>query len=133
VLLDEYGFTDPVVYVPQAQFWNCQLPSPSDGGHWAVVSAGMIEDAHNCLWLMNFPHQPIAGGSMYAFQLPAVLPQVGDPKGPPAEADLHSFGVPMPGTKDARLIFLNCVRDPNQLQPTMDNMMAQYRAAQNKH
>ncbi|HKD72270.1 MAG TPA: hypothetical protein VKB61_09055 [Candidatus Acidoferrum sp.] len=27
---------------------------------------------------------------------------------------------------DSRLIFLNCIRDPNQLQPTMDHMRAQY-------
>jgi 4-amino-4-deoxy-L-arabinose transferase-like glycosyltransferase len=133
VLVDEYGLDDPTVYVPQAQFWNCQVPSPQDGGQWAVVSAGMIADAHNCLWLLHYRHQVIAGGSMYVFELPAVIPPVGDPAGPPAESDLHSFGMPVPGKLDARLIFLNCVRDPRQLQPTMDNMKAQYEAARKKH
>jgi hypothetical protein len=28
VLIDEYGFTDPAAYVPQALLWNCQSPSP---------------------------------------------------------------------------------------------------------
>lgn len=130
VLLDEYGFIEPDVYVPQAQFWNCQLPSPSDAGQWAFVSASMIEDGHNCLWLLNFPHEALAGGSMYAFQLPSVLPPLGDPDGPPPESAQRNFGG-MPGS-DSRLIFLNCVRDPKQLQPTMDNMRAQYEAERAK-
>jgi Dolichyl-phosphate-mannose-protein mannosyltransferase len=128
VLVDEYGFNDPVVYVPQARFWNCQQPLPSDAGHWAFVSANMIEDAHNCVWLLKFPHEALAGGSMFVFRLPEVLPAVGAPGGPPLESDFHTFGPPMPGYSDARLIFLNCIRDPNQLQPTMDNMMAQFAA-----
>jgi hypothetical protein len=130
VLVDEYGFNDPAVYVPQARLWNCQQPLPSDAGHSAFVSADMIEDAHNCVWLLKFPHEALAGGSMYAFRLPEVLPAVGAPGGPPPESDFHTFGIPMPGYSDARLIFLNCIRDPNQLQPTMDNMMAQFAAEQ---
>jgi hypothetical protein len=63
VLLDEYGFSDPTAYIPGAQFWDCQQPSPSDAGRWAIVSAGMIEDGHNCLWLMAYPHEVLAGGS----------------------------------------------------------------------
>lgn len=128
VLLDEYGINDPTVYVPQAQFWNCQSPSPSDGGQWAVVSADMIEDSHNCVWLLHYPHEAIAAGSMYVFQLPAVIPPVGDPAGPPPTSAFHYFGIPSTDDSDARLIFLNCVRDPNQLQPTLDRMMAQYQA-----
>jgi hypothetical protein len=38
----------------------------------------------------------------------------------------------MPGYSDARLIFLNCIRDSKQLQPTMDKMLAQYEAEQAK-
>ena len=134
VLVDEYGFNDPTVYVPKARFWNCQQPQPSDAGHWAVVSAGMIEDAHNCVWLLHFPHEVLAGGSMYVFRLPEVIPAAGTPGGPPAETEFHTglFGMPTPGYYDARLIFLNCIRDSKQLQPTMDNMIAQYQAAQAK-
>lgn len=132
VLLDEYGFIDTTAYVPQSQFWNCQQPSLVDGGHWALVSADMIEDAHNCLWLLHYPREALAGGSMYLFQLPAVIPPVGDPAGPPPESEMHSFGMPMPGNVDSRLIFLKCVLDPNQLQPTWDGMMARYHAEQEK-
>ena len=53
VLIDEYGFSDPTVYVPQAQPWNCQEPASIDANQWAVVSAGMILDGHNCRWLFN--------------------------------------------------------------------------------
>jgi len=126
VLLDQYGLLEPSVYVPQAEFWNCQLPRPDDAGQWAIVSANMIEDGHNCVWLLNFPHTPLAGGSMYAFQLPSVIPAVGDPNGPPRPAAQRNFGgIPGP---DSRLIFLKCIRDPNQLQPTIDHMREQYEA-----
>lgn len=128
VLIDEYGIDDPTVYVPQAQLWNCQSPSPSDGGQWAVLSSDMIEDAHNCVWLLNYPHEVLAAGSMYVFQLPAVIPPVGDPAGPPPASAFHYFGMPSPDGSDMRVIFLNCERDPNQLQPTMDHMMAVYQA-----
>jgi hypothetical protein len=124
VLLDEYGFIDPTVYVPQAEFWDCQTPAASDAGQWAVVSAGMIEDGANCTWLLNYPHQPLAAGSMYVFSLPSVIPQVGDPGGPPpVEAHRNIGGAP---GGDIRLVFLKCIRDPNELQPTWDMMMARY-------
>jgi hypothetical protein len=36
LFVDEYGFSDPTVYVPRAHFWKCQEPQPSDGatGRW---------------------------------------------------------------------------------------------------
>ena len=131
VLIDEYGLIEPSVYVSQAEFWNCQLPESGDAGQMAIVSASMIEEGHNCLWLLNFPHTVLAGGSMYAFQLPDVLPRVGDPNGPPPPEAFRNFGgIPGP---DTRLIFLKCVRDPKQLQPTMDAMRAEWEAQRKKH
>jgi hypothetical protein len=129
VLVDEYGFSDPTVYVPQARFWNCQEAAPADGGQWAVVSAGLIVDGHNCLWLLRYPHQALAGGSMYAFQLPAVIPPAGAPGGPPLPAEYHDFAG-MPLDQDWRLTILNVTRDPRQLQPLMDRMMAMMAEAQ---
>ena len=131
VLLDEYGFSDPTVYVPESQFWNCQQPASEDGGQWAVVSANLIEDGHNCPWLLRFPHEPLAGGSMYAFQLPAVVPPAGTPGGPPLPEEYRQFGgQPIPG--DLRLLFLSCIRDPQQLQPTWDRMTATMQAEMEK-
>jgi 4-amino-4-deoxy-L-arabinose transferase-like glycosyltransferase len=131
VLLDEYGFSEPGMYVPESQFWNCQQPASEDGGQWAVVSANLIEDAHNCPWLLRVPHEPLAGGSMYAFQLPAVVPPAGTPGGPPLPEEYHQFGgQPIPG--DLRLLFLSCIRDPQQLQPTWDRMTATMQAEMEK-
>jgi hypothetical protein len=123
VWIDEYGFSDPSVYVPEARFWNCQEAAPEDGGQWAIVSANMIEDSHNCVWLLRFPHEALAGGSMYAFELPGVIPPAGTPGGPPLPENYHKFAhIPLPG--DGRLMFLDSIRDPQQLQPTWDRMMA---------
>lgn len=125
VLIDEYGFNDPAVYVPQARIWSCQQPLASDRGHWAFVSGNLIEESHNCVWLLNYPHEALAGGSMYVFRLPELIPATGTPGGPPAESDLHViFGMAIPGIQDTRATFLTCIRDPNQLQPTMDKITA---------
>jgi hypothetical protein len=132
VLLDEYGFSEPNAYVPEARLWSCQEASPADGGQWSVVSAGSIADAHNCLWLMGYPHQVLAGGSMYAIQLPPVIPAAGSPGGPPLpEAYRYLGGMPLM-MGDPRDMFLNCIRHPEQLQPTIDRMMAMAAAAQQK-
>jgi len=121
VLLDEYGFVDPGAYIPQAQIWDCQKPSAGDGGQWAVVSANYMLDSGNCLWVTKYPHQALAGGSMYAVQLPKVIPAAGQEGGPPLPTDFRYIG----GTGDFNLleIFRKCVRDPEQLQPTMDYFM----------
>jgi Dolichyl-phosphate-mannose-protein mannosyltransferase len=130
ILLDEYGFSEPTAYVPQAELWRCQQPSPADGGRWAVVSASNIADGSNCLWLMLYPHEALAGGSMYAIQVPQTIPAAGSRGGPPLPADYRYFGG-APGF-DVRAIFANCIRDPQQLQPTMDRMQASYQAAAQK-
>jgi hypothetical protein len=133
ILLDEYGFSEPNAYVPQAQLWSCQEAKAADGGQWAVVSANNLADGHNCLWIMKHPQQVVtlAGGSMYALQLPQVIPAAGTPDGPPLPEDYRylggiSFGV------DPAAMFLSVIRDPNQLQPTLDHMMALGAAAQKK-
>lgn len=123
VLLDEYGFAEPTTYIPEARLWDCQKPAPQDGGQWAVVSGNYMQDSGNCIWLLQYQHQALAGGSMYAVQLPEVIPAAGQPGGPPLPADYRFLGG-MPGDFGGLSIFWNCVRDPGQLQPTMDRMMA---------
>jgi 4-amino-4-deoxy-L-arabinose transferase-like glycosyltransferase len=125
VWIDEYGLSEPAVYIPEGRFWNCQQAQPEDGGQWAIVSADLIEDSHNCVWLLAYPHEALAGGSMYAFELPEVIPGAGTASGPPLPENYHRLAsIPLPG--DGRLMFLNCIRDPQQLQPTWDRMMAQF-------
>ena len=130
ILLDEYGFSEPTVYVPQAQLWRCQEPSPADGGRWVAVSTSNIADGSNCLWLIQYPHEALAGGSMYAIQLPQTIPAAGTPGGPPLPEAYRYFGG-APGF-DVRAIFANCIRDPQQLQATMDRMQASFQAGAQK-
>jgi hypothetical protein len=132
LLVDEYGFSDPAMYVPQAEVWNCQKPAPSDAGRWAVVSAGEILDGHNCGWLTGYPHQAISAGSMYAFRLPPSIPAVGAPDGPPRPEAYRNLGG-TPGGIDMVPIFQRIIHDPNQLKPTFDKMMADFQAQQRRH
>jgi Dolichyl-phosphate-mannose-protein mannosyltransferase len=125
VLLDEYGFSDPVVYIPQAEVWNCQKPAASDAGRWAVVSAAMIMDGHNCGWLTRYPYEVLAGGGMYAFRLPATIPAAGAPGGPPRPEAYRNLGG-TPGEIDMVAILQRCIQDPYQLKPEMDKMMADF-------
>jgi Dolichyl-phosphate-mannose-protein mannosyltransferase len=124
LLLDEYGFSDPNAYVAQAQTWDCQQPSLTDGGHWAVVSANLIADGSNCGWLLRYSHQELAEGSMYAFRLPEVIPPAGEPGGPPLAQDYRYFGGMAFQGIDFRTVLGNCIRDPQQLRPTMQRMQA---------
>ena len=132
ILLDEYGFAEFERYVPQALPWDCQQPAAHDGGQWAVVSANYMEESANCVWLLQYPHQVLAGGSMYAVQLPQIIPAAGQPGGPPLPADYHYFAGMHREDFDARAIFWNCSRDPQQLQPTMDHMQAMMENARKK-
>jgi hypothetical protein len=82
---------------------------------------------------MRHPQQLVilAGGSMYAFHLPQTIPAAGEPDGPPLPNAYRYLGGMSP-LGDPRAMFLNCIRDPQQLQPTMDRMMALATAAQKK-
>ena len=80
--LDQYGFTDATVDVPQSTIWDCQRPAAADSGQWVALSANMIMDGHNCSWLMQYAHEPLAGGSMYAVHLPDRIPEAGPPGWP---------------------------------------------------
>lgn len=130
VLFDEYGFSEPYTYIPEAKIWSCQEATKADGGQLAIVSASSIADGHNCLWLTQYPHQALAGGGMYAFQLPPIIPEAGTPGGPPLP-EAYRFLAGAPGI-DPRPIFLNCIRDPEQLQPTVDRMQAAFEEAARK-
>jgi hypothetical protein len=129
VLIDSYGFSDPAVYVHEAKIWNCQKAVPEDGGQWAFVSANLIQESHNCVWLLLIPHKALAGGSMYAFQLPDAIPPAGTSGGPPLPENYRDFAGG-PSSEDLRLMFLDCIRDPQQLQPTWDRLTSQMQKQQ---
>jgi 4-amino-4-deoxy-L-arabinose transferase-like glycosyltransferase len=123
--LDEYGFTDTAVDVPQAHIWDCQRPTGADAGQWVAVSANMIMDGHNCIWLMQYEHQSLAGGSMYAVHLPAPIPEAGSAGGPPRPSEFREFaGAPF----DMRGFFLNVIHDPEKLPQAWEEIQARFKA-----
>jgi hypothetical protein len=129
--VDAYGFTNPAFVVPGARLWDCQKPEERDRGQWVVVSANMILDGHYCPWLLGYPQEEIAGGSMYAFQLPAVIPPAGSPGGPPLPAQFRQFGG-APAEFDMRAMFLRLSEHPDQIPGTMAKFQAQYEQEQAK-
>jgi len=90
--LDQYGFSDPTVSIPHSHDWNCQDPSREDAGQWVLLSANFILDGHNCAWLLQYPHESLAAGSMYAVQLPSPIPAAGSASGPPLPSAFREFG-----------------------------------------
>ena len=123
IAVDEYGFNDPTVVVPQSELWNCQKPTAANEGQWAVVSANMIMDGHNCVWLMQYSHQPLAGGSMYAVHLPEHIPPPGSLGGPPLPSAFREFGG-MPF--DVQAFFLDLIHHPEKLPHAMEEMQARF-------
>jgi Dolichyl-phosphate-mannose-protein mannosyltransferase len=112
LLLSPYGETDPALTVPQARFWDCQQPQAQDAGQWAVVSSNLLLDAQNCAWVMHYPHQMLAGGSMWAIRLPSAIPDAGAPGGPPTPSQRKTFlGMP----EDSRVSNIELFRHPDQL------------------
>jgi hypothetical protein len=125
--LDIYGFSDSRTFVPHARLWDCQAPADSDAGRWVFVSANMILDSHNCGWIMQYPHQPLAAGGMYAILLPSAIPLAGSPGGPPPPAARRIF---LNAPFDMRVMFLELSDHPERIQKAMDEMMATWRKAQ---
>jgi Dolichyl-phosphate-mannose-protein mannosyltransferase len=126
IALDQWAINDPAATVPQAELWDCQKPTAADNGQWVVVSANMIMDGHNCIWLMQYPHQSLAGGSMYAVQLPEHIPPAGSLGGPPLPSTFRQFGgAPF----DIRFFFVDVMRHPETLPQAIQDMMARFKAS----
>jgi hypothetical protein len=126
--LDEYGFSDPTPFLPQARPWNCQKPAQSDGGQWAALSANMIMDGHNCVWLLQYSHQALAGGSTYVVQLPAQIPAPGSAGGPPLPSAFHEFGgAPF----DVRGLFSHVMQHPDDLPRAQEWMQSAFSSGPN--
>ncbi len=123
IKLDEYGFNDPTVTVPQSEFWDCQRATAADDGQWAVVSASMIMDGHNCVWLLQYSHEAFAGGSMYAVHLPEHIPPAGRLGGPPLPATFREFGgAPF----DMRVFFMDINHHPEKLPQAMQEIQTRF-------
>jgi hypothetical protein len=129
--LDEYAMSDPAAIFPQARIWDCQAPAPSDVAQWVLLSANMILDGHNCAWLMQYPHEALADGSMYAVLMPGVIPPAGTVGGPPLPADRRIF-LGGPTGFDMRTMFVGLIRHPETIPDAMAKMQADYAKANGK-
>jgi hypothetical protein len=90
--LDAYTLSPPQPFVPQAQLWDCQQPKAEDAGQWAVLSANLFLDGKNCAWLLQYPHQALANGSMYVLRLPEAIPPPGSARGPALRSEFRYIG-----------------------------------------
>jgi 4-amino-4-deoxy-L-arabinose transferase-like glycosyltransferase len=123
VELDWASLSDPTLVVPQAQAWDCQVPTNRDAGQWVVVSAVMILENRNCGYLQQYPHQALAGGGMYAFQLPQPIPLPGTPGGPPLPSEHRQmWGAPF----DLRTFVIDVERQPDTLPAALRAMMRRF-------
>jgi len=122
--LDEYGLSDATVIVPGAELWDCQRPTEANNGQWVVVSANMIMDGHNCIWLMQYSHQALAGGSLYAVHLPEHIPSAGGTGGPPLPSAYRQFAA---APTDMRFYFLDLLHHPEKLPQAIEGMEAAFR------
>lgn len=124
IALDSYGFSDPTAFVPQAHVWTCQKPAPEDAGQWVALSANMILDGHNCAWLMQYPNEALAGGSMYVVHLHDQIPPEGRPGGPPLPSAFREFGgAPF----DVRGFLMHTYKHPEDIPRALNWMQTAFR------
>ena len=130
ILLDAYTLSPPQAFVPQAVVWDCQEPKGEDAGQWAVLSANLFLDGKNCAWLLQYPHQVLAKGSMYAVQLPEVIPGPGSPGGPPLPSEFRYIG----GAKfNPSAVFMHVEQQPNDLPAVTEWMGKLFRIYRASH
>lgn len=130
IRLDAYTLSPPQAFVPQAEVWDCQEPKPEDAGQWAVLSANLFLDGQNCAWLLEYPHQALAKGSMYAVQLPQIIPPPGSPEGPPLPSDFRYIG----GAKfNSSALFMHVEQQPEDLPVATEWMVKLFRIFRESH
>jgi hypothetical protein len=127
VPIDMYGFSDETAFVPHGRLWDCQAPVDAEAGKWAIVSANMIFDAHNCSWLLRYHQVPLAGGSMIAVQLPAPIPPAGTSGGPPPLTARRLF---LSAPFEMRQFFHDAEQHPENIPKMLADMTETFRKQQ---
>jgi len=123
IAFDQYGFSDATAFVPQAYPWNCQTPTQEDAGQWVALSAANLLEARNCVWLLQYPHTALAGGSIYAVRLPSQIPAAGSAGGPPLPGAYRTFGgFPF----ETRGFFSHVIQNPDDLPRAVEWMQAAF-------
>jgi hypothetical protein len=74
---------------------------------------------------MSYPHEVLAGGSIYAVQLPEKIPPAGSLGGPPLPSAFRQFGgAPI----DVRGLFYDYILHPDKLPKTSEELQAVFKA-----
>jgi 4-amino-4-deoxy-L-arabinose transferase-like glycosyltransferase len=113
---------DVKTWAPHSSLWNCQMAAASDADRWVAVSATTLVDGRECNWLWRYPHEPLAGGSMYAIHLPSTVPAPGSPDRPivPLQS-LKRFGI----DEDILSLYIDTLDHPERF----PGMIAPFEAA----
>jgi hypothetical protein len=131
VPFDAYGFSRLTPWLPKARYWNCQRPTAQEAGRWVIVSANMMLDSHNCVWLLRYPRETLGGGSVYAFRLPEVIPPAGEPGGPPRPESWHQFPTQRGGgARDLRAVMTGAIEAPETIPDIIRQMQEEHRQRQ---
>ena len=102
VPLDWFSLSDPALVAPRVRLWNCEQPAESDA----------------------YPHQALAGGPMWASQLPPRIPKGGEPGGPPLPADYrNTWGIPI----DFRASAVETERHPAEIGKRLEELTKKMR------
>lgn len=125
IALDDYALDDGSSAFPNSRLWNCQQPTSADAGQWVIVSANMILDGHNCKWLMSYPNETLAAGSMFAIHLPDQIPPPGADGGPRLPAAYRQF---LGANFDIRAFFTQFVQHPDRLPKSMQEAQAMFQS-----
>jgi hypothetical protein len=121
--IDWASLSDPALVVPEAQIWDCQVPTDGDADQWVAVATVSILENHNCGYLQRYPHRQLAGGAFYAFKLPTPIPPAGTPGGPPVASERRiMWGMPF----DLRTWAVNVERHPERLPGEMQVLMHKF-------
>ena len=113
------SLSDPAIVVPETKIWDCRTATDQDAGQWVAISAVSISENHNCGYLQQYPSQKLAGGSFYAWELPAPIPA----PGPPIESERNMmWGMPF----DLRAFAITVERPPEQLEPHLQVLIPKF-------
>jgi hypothetical protein len=92
----------------------------------------LILDSRNCVWLMQYPHESLGGGSTYAVHLPDPIPPAGSAGGPPLPY-AHRVFFGLPGGLDFRTLVQGLADHPEKFPQVMAEMRAKFEEARKSH
>ena len=111
ILVVPNGMTELGDWVPRGKVWDCQDAAAPDARKWVVVSANKLIPKRPCAWLFQYPHEMLAGGSLFAIHLPDEIPPPGSSgRASIRTAPLREFGM----EQDVEWLYLFLIDHPQK-------------------